>query len=64
MWKTVCLKNSLVETFTVGSGTKDSYDEHPHHDGSSESQQQQEQHADNHGYEQTTERGEAERTGI
>ena len=43
--------------FTISPGAQDSYDEHPHHDWSSESQQQQEQHADHHSYKQTTERG-------
>lgn len=47
-----------VECVTICPSTQDSYDEHPHHDGSGESQQQQEQQTDNHGYKQTTERGE------
>lgn len=42
---------------TIGSSTQESDDEHPDHDRSGEPQQQQEQHADQHGYDQPTDGG-------
>lgn len=42
--------------FTICSGTQEADDKHPHHDRCGESQQQQEQHADQHGYYKATNR--------
>lgn len=52
------------EEFTVRSSTQESHDQHPHHDWCRESEQQQEQHADHHGYDQSTDTGAQKYRGL
>lgn len=50
--------------FTVCTGSQESYDEDPDHDGSGEPQQQQEQQTDQHGNQQTAETRGQEQDGT